>query len=62
MWKIINTTDRKYLGMIVSEPSDGDKIEFLDGFTFFVNDKVIQNNKMTLSCPNYIIILILTTD
>ena len=56
--KIIDTTDKKYLGLNLNnkEISKGKAVQFPDGFVFEIEKIFIQNDKMVLSNSNYIII------
>lgn len=52
-YKIINTTDRKNLGLIIE--SDKSLYVLLNNYTFIPTNQIIKNNTLILYNHNYII-------
>jgi preprotein translocase subunit YajC len=57
MWRIVKTTDNKYLGRLLVEPNKNDEIVFDDGFIFKVERKIKQDSIIIIVNDNYIITL-----
>jgi preprotein translocase subunit YajC len=55
MWRIVKTTDNKYLGRLLVEPNKNDEIVFDDGFIFKVERKIKQDSIIIIVNDNYII-------